>query len=80
VREGFSRADDRFPEVWLKPLETPDGVQNLTDYYGKHVITAEDLKRLLDDYYDERGWDIEKGIPTREKLADLGLEQIPTIE
>ncbi len=80
VREGFSRADDRFPEVWLKPLETPDGVQKLTDYYGKHVITAEDLELLLDDYYDERGWDIEKGIPTKEKLADLRLEQIPTTE
>jgi len=76
AREGFDGADDAFPEVWLKPLETPDGVQTLTDYYGKHVITAEDLRLLLDDYYDERGWDIEKGIPTREKLADLGLDEI----
>ncbi len=76
VREGFDRADDAFPEVWLKPLETPDGVQQLTDYYGKHVITAEDLEHLLDDYYDERGWDVEKGIPTREKLSDLGLEEL----
>jgi aldehyde:ferredoxin oxidoreductase len=29
---------------------------------------------MLDDYYDERGWDIETGIPTREKLEELGLE------
>ncbi len=80
VREGFDRADDAFPEVWLKPLQTPDGVQTLTDYYGKHVITAEDLKSLLDDYYDERDWDVEKGIPTREKLADLGLEELMKTE
>jgi aldehyde:ferredoxin oxidoreductase len=78
VREGFGRADDAFPEVWLKPLETPDGVQTLKDYYGKKDITAEDLEHLLDDYYDERGWDIEKGVPTREKLADLGLDGILT--
>jgi aldehyde:ferredoxin oxidoreductase len=75
VREGFGRADDAFPEVWLRPLSTPDGVQTLRDYYGKKVITAEDLERLLDDYYDERGWDVEKGIPAREKLAELGLEE-----
>jgi len=37
--------------------------------------TAEDLERLLDDYYDERGWDVEKGIPTRKKLVELGLEE-----
>jgi aldehyde:ferredoxin oxidoreductase len=76
VREGFDRADDAFPEVWLKPLETPDGVQTLKDYYGKKDITAEDLEHLLDDYYDERGWDVGKGIPTKEKLADLGLGEI----
>jgi aldehyde:ferredoxin oxidoreductase len=68
--------DDAFPEVWLKPLKTPDGVQTLTDYYGKRVITSEDLKRLLDDYYDERGWDIETGVPTKDKLAALGLEEM----
>jgi aldehyde:ferredoxin oxidoreductase len=28
----------------------------------------------LDDYYDERGWDKESGIPTPEKLKELGLE------
>ncbi len=76
VREGFGRADDAFPEVWLKPLETPDGVQTLKDYYGKRDLTAEDLEQLLNDYYDERGWDVDKGVPTREKLADLGLEEL----
>jgi aldehyde:ferredoxin oxidoreductase len=28
---------------------------------------------MLDEYYAVRGWD-ENGIPTRKKLAELGLE------
>lgn len=73
VREGFGRAEDAFPEVWLKPLRSPDGEQVLTDCYGKRPITAGDIRYLLDDYYDERGWDVHTGTPTREKLAQLGL-------
>jgi aldehyde:ferredoxin oxidoreductase len=30
------------------------------------------LQKLLDDYYQVRGWDSE-GRPTREKLTQLGL-------
>ncbi len=73
MREGFGRADDAFPEVWLEPLETPDGVQTLTDYYREHVLTEDDISLLMDDYYDERGWDSKKGIPTKQKLAELGI-------
>ncbi len=31
--------------------------------------------RMLDDYHDERGWDKKRGIPTKEKLYELGLSQ-----
>ncbi|MFC1962269.1 aldehyde ferredoxin oxidoreductase C-terminal domain-containing protein, partial [Chloroflexota bacterium] len=74
VREGFSRKDDTFPVIWLEPLKNTDGKDLfLEDSRGK-VLTAEDLStRVLDDYYAERGWDIEKGIPTKEKLTSLGL-------
>jgi aldehyde:ferredoxin oxidoreductase len=34
---------------------------------------------MLDDYYDERGWDIQNGIPTREKLVELGLEDFAEV-
>jgi aldehyde:ferredoxin oxidoreductase len=30
----------------------------------------------LDAYYDLRGWDKETGKPTREKLTELGLEDL----
>ena len=31
------------------------------------------MDSFLDDYYDERGWDIKTGIPTPQKLRELGL-------
>lgn len=74
VREGFGRADDAFPEAWLHPLPTPDGLQELTDYYRTHVFSAAEIHRLLDDYYEERGWDVARGVPTRAKLSELGID------
>ncbi|MFC1919892.1 aldehyde ferredoxin oxidoreductase C-terminal domain-containing protein, partial [Chloroflexota bacterium] len=76
VREGFNRKDDAFPEIWLQPAKSPDGLQYLTDYYRVHQITRDDLHRLLDDYYDERGWSMAMGIPTEAKLIELGLQEM----
>jgi aldehyde:ferredoxin oxidoreductase len=36
------------------------------------MITDEDFGKLLDWYYEARGWD-RKGIPTKGKLMELGL-------
>lgn len=78
IREGFTRQDEEVPALWLKNTETPvkirSGDKYLVDWFGKRVYPT-DIKRMLDDYYDERGWDKETGIPTREKLAELGLER-----
>ena len=76
VREGFARADDKFPDKWFEPLQRPDRDEELVmmDYFGKKQITREDSEDMLSDYYDEHGWDVEKGIPTKEKLIELGLE------
>ncbi len=76
VREGFSRKDDRCSNIWLTPRQTPDGPRPIMDYYRKREISKEDIDRLLDDYYKERGWDVEEGIPSQRKLAELGLEFI----
>lgn len=75
VREGFTRVDDRPPKAVFKPIQTPEGLQQLEDYYRKKAYSMEDCERLLDDYYQSRGWDIKKGIPTRDKLKDLNLEE-----
>jgi aldehyde:ferredoxin oxidoreductase len=31
---------------------------------------------MLSAYYEARGWDAETGKPSREKLVELGLEEI----
>jgi aldehyde:ferredoxin oxidoreductase len=67
VRDGFSRKDDTLPEKYREPM--PDGP-------GKGLSTSQtELDRMLDDYYDRRGWD-RQGIPTRKTLAGLGLKEV----
>jgi len=64
VREGVSRKDDVLPARLMEPL--PEGL-----YKGK-AIPKDDFERMLDYYYEFRGWD-ETGVPTRQKLEELGL-------
>jgi aldehyde:ferredoxin oxidoreductase len=75
VREGFDRKDDKVPEVWLRPMDTPEGKIEMHDYFNTKVITRDDVEKVLDDYYDERGWDVQSGTPTPERLKELGLEK-----
>jgi len=76
VVAGFSRKDDAFPERWFEPLETSDrGTMVLCDYFAT-PLSREDCSTLLDDYYDERGWDIKTGIPTSKTLLESGLEDV----
>jgi len=77
VREGFSRKDDRFPDRLVEePLKSGDKEIRLMDYYRTRELTRDDVERMLDDYYDERGWEVERGIPTGEKLKGLGLKDV----
>jgi aldehyde:ferredoxin oxidoreductase len=46
------------------------------NYSRTKELTRGDVEKMFDDYYDERGWDIEKGIPTRKKLEDLDLKDV----
>jgi aldehyde:ferredoxin oxidoreductase len=73
VREGFTRAEDKVPEVWFRPMDSPDGRIEMRDYYQTKTLTRQDVDQLLDDYYEERGWD-KNGVPTKEKLETLGLD------
>ncbi len=70
VREGFTRDDDTLPErILTEPLKEGGS--------KGHYISRAELNQMLDDYYDERGWDAQ-GVPTRQKLLDLGLENVVT--
>ena len=69
VREGLSRADDTLPErLMTEPLKA--GASK------GQMISRADLDLMLDEYYRERGWDVETGVPTRAKLAELRLDYV----
>ncbi len=69
--EGFGREWDYPPaRTWKEPV-----ISGPTK--GKFV-SREDVERLLDMYYTQRGWD-KNGIPTREKLEELGLSDLVKI-
>jgi aldehyde:ferredoxin oxidoreductase len=72
IREGLTRKDDSLP--W-KVMHVP--IPDEGPSKGSHV-TQEELDLLLDDYYDVRGWNRE-GIPTLEKLKELGMEDLAYI-
>jgi len=74
VREGLGRKDDNLP--W-KVMHDP--VPDEGPSKGAFVSQAE-LDLLLDDYYESRGWTRE-GVPTKEKLSELGMtELLPIVE
>ena len=63
LKAGFTKADDTLPRRMLEePM--PDGPAQ------GHVV---ELDVMLPEFYQLRGWD-EAGVPTGEKLAELGLE------
>jgi aldehyde:ferredoxin oxidoreductase len=75
VREGFNRKDDGMPDIFFTPLETKGTVFTLKDYFG-NPMTRNDVEVVLDDYYDERGWDIKSGVPAGKTLIDLGIGNV----
>lgn len=67
VKMGATRLDDLPSRGVNWPLEKP--LMRAGKEYGT-------LSQILNEYYDERCWDINTGIPTREKLVSLGLHSI----
>jgi len=65
VRRGMTRADDTLP---LRTMTEPIPYGPAKGRY----CSRKDLDTMLDEYYRLRGW-TEDGIPTDEKLAELGL-------
>jgi len=75
TKRGFDRRDDE--EIPLRFLEeaikTQDGHEiYLQDFYRHGRVTRKELAQITDDYYEERGWD-RQGIPTNDRLRELGL-------
>ncbi len=66
VREGFTAADDKLPNRFFRPKR--NGVLSTKSYNREQLEMA---KRY---YYTLMGWDAKTGIPTLEKLEELGIE------
>jgi aldehyde:ferredoxin oxidoreductase len=70
IRYGWKKEDDlKFPKRFMEPVDK--GVAA-----GKVPIGLEDA---IVDYYKYRGWD-ENGIPTRELIERLGMEEYASTE
>ncbi len=74
AREGLRREDDRLPGLWANAMT--EG--KLVDYFGR-LMTQTNFENMLDDYYDEHGWDIKTGNPTPKSLARLGLGELSNL-
>jgi len=65
IREGRTQRDDES----IRPyFQKPD----------RNGVLLDTVKfvRLLDEFYELRGWDKTTGRPTREKLEELGLKDV----
>jgi aldehyde:ferredoxin oxidoreductase len=76
LREGFTRKDDKFPDRWFEPIIDLDGKEVYLQDYFRNPLSRKDCEKILDDYYDELGWDIKLGIPTKKRLVELGLTDV----
>ncbi len=66
ARLGFSRKDDTLPaRILREPVPS-----------GPSAGETVDLERMLDEYYGLMGWNIDDGLPTRERLEGLGLADL----
>jgi aldehyde:ferredoxin oxidoreductase len=66
AREGITRADDTLPRRFLE--------EPMSEGSGASTGSVLELEPMLDEYYGARGWDLQTGLPTPEKLAELGLD------
>jgi len=71
AREGIGRSEDKLPKKMFKALQggASDGV----------ALTENEIEIALDMYYELAGWNVETGMPTKEKLNDLGFSWLAEV-
>jgi aldehyde:ferredoxin oxidoreductase len=69
IREGFLKENDVPPDKWFQG----PGFHN---YITEEPVGAEEITGMIEDYYDEQGWDSDTGIPGRKRLEALGLADL----
>lgn len=68
IREGWVRKDD-YPPPRIMKDPIPDGPSKGS------ILTKEEFDIMLDAYFSSRGWTSD-GIPTKQKLGELGLDDV----
>lgn len=67
-REGLTKKDDIIPERAIqRPL--------FGAYRNEERCIIKDYQGMLEEYYEARGWNLETGMPTKEKLLELELDE-----
>lgn len=66
-RLGLRRENDRLPKAFMRPYR--DRPESSLDF-------VPDFENMLRAYYGARGWDWESGFPGKDKLRDLGLDDV----
>jgi aldehyde:ferredoxin oxidoreductase len=69
TRRGIGRKDDTLPERFFRD-KIPKGPAK------GEVYSRETFNKMLDRYYEIRGWDLETGLIKRETLEDLELQDV----
>ena len=66
AREGLDRSDDRLPKKFFKALQGTGPTAGV-------ALSETEIEAAKDAYYQLAGWDAQTGIPTQDKLEELGL-------
>lgn len=69
VREGITKNDDVLPE---RMYNLPE----FGRYADVEECTIKNYEDMIEEYYGARGWNKETGIPTKNKLKELGIDNI----
>ncbi|MCJ7772061.1 MAG: aldehyde ferredoxin oxidoreductase C-terminal domain-containing protein, partial [Desulfobacterales bacterium] len=70
LREGFKRdVQEVIPDQWF-------GDKGFKEYVTGKPLGKKQAQSMIEDYYEEWGWDRRTGMPTRQVLKKLGLADI----
>jgi len=70
LREGFKReVHEVLPQQWFEK-------NGFKEYVSGKPMQMEQAQKMIEDYYEEWGWDRRTGLPTRDTLEKLDLADI----
>jgi aldehyde:ferredoxin oxidoreductase len=69
TRFGIRRKDDRLPKRFTQEKLKSGRAEG-------EIFDPEILEKMLDEYYDKRGWDRESGLLKRSALVKLGMSDV----